>query len=225
MRRKRLIGTSAALITVASGVALLQLSGVPQTAAIPPAHTEVPIPSPSQEWKPSSQIESERRQAAAEEHAAYVEAQRLAAEEAARQEAARQAEAARQEKERQREAAAAAEKKAQDTPAPTKAPTKTTAPAPAPAVPKSSSGDDATRLCIMRKESGGNYRAVSPSGTYHGAYQFSRPTGDATAKRMGRPDLVGTPVSQWSPADQDQAFWTLWAGGAGRSNWPTARGC
>lgn len=84
---------------------------------------------------------------------------------------------------------------------------------------------EATRLCIMRKESGGNYRAVSPNGLYHGAYQFSRPTSDATAKRMGRPDLVGIPASQWSPADQDAAFWTLWDNGRGRSHWPTAKGC
>ena len=77
----------------------------------------------------------------------------------------------------------------------------------------------------MKKESGGNYGIVSSNGLYHGAYQFSRPTGDATAQKMGRPDLVGTPVSSWSRHNQDQAFWTLWNNGAGRGNWPTAAGC
>lgn len=84
---------------------------------------------------------------------------------------------------------------------------------------------EATRKCIVRKESGGNYGIVSSNGMYHGAYQFSRSTGDATARKMGRSDLVGTPVSKWSRAEQDQAFWTLWNHGAGRGNWPTARGC
>ena len=86
-------------------------------------------------------------------------------------------------------------------------------------------GYESTRKCIVNKESGGNYGIVSSNGLYHGAYQFSGPTGDATAQKMGRSDLVGTPVSSWSRYDQDQAFWTLWNHGAGRGNWPTANGC
>ncbi len=91
--------------------------------------------------------------------------------------------------------------------------------------PMYNAGSESTRKCIVAKESGGNYGIVSSNGRYHGAYQFSRPTGDATAQRMGRADLVGTPVSQWSRYEQDMAFWTLWNNGAGRGNWPTAAGC
>jgi murein L,D-transpeptidase YcbB/YkuD len=149
------------------------------------------------------------------EHIAAEEA-RIAAEEARLAEEARQAEAARQAE--QARAAAAA---------------------PAPSSPTNDYGIadsaytgayynpayESTRKCIVKKESGGNYGIVSSNGLYHGAYQFSRPTGDATAQKMGRPDLVGTPVSSWSRYDQDQAFWTLWNNGAGRGNWPTAAGC
>jgi hypothetical protein len=84
---------------------------------------------------------------------------------------------------------------------------------------------ESTRKCIVRRESGGNYGIVSSNGMYYGAYQFSRSTGDATARSMGRGDLVGTPVNQWSRAEQDQAFWTLWNHGAGRGHWGTAPGC
>jgi hypothetical protein len=84
---------------------------------------------------------------------------------------------------------------------------------------------EATRKCIVQKESGGDYGIVSANGRYMGAYQFMQQTANTTAQRMGRPDLVGVPVNQWTRAEQDQAFWTLWNHGAGRSNWPTARGC
>ena len=88
-----------------------------------------------------------------------------------------------------------------------------------------SASSESTRKCIVRKESGGNYGIVSSNGSYHGAYQFSRSTGDVAAQRMGRADLVGTPASRWTRAEQDQAFWTIWNHGAGRHNWPTANGC
>ena len=84
---------------------------------------------------------------------------------------------------------------------------------------------ESTRKCIVRKESGGNYGIVSSNGAYHGAYQFSRSTGDTAAQKMGRGDLVGTPASRWSRAEQDHAFWITWNHGAGRGNWPTANGC
>ena len=155
------------------------------------------------------------------EHIAAEEA-RIAAEEARKAEEARLAEEARQ-----AEAALQAEQ------------ARAAAAAPAPSSPTNDYGIagsaytgayynpayESTRKCIVKKESGGNYGIVSSNGLYHGAYQFSRPTGDATAQKMGRSDLVGTPVSSWSRHDQDQAFWTLWNNGAGRGNWPTAAGC
>jgi hypothetical protein len=83
---------------------------------------------------------------------------------------------------------------------------------------------EATRKCIVKKESGGNYGVVG-AGRYHGAYQFAIGTGNSAATKMGRPDLVGVPASKWTRAEQDEAFWVTWNHGAGRGHWPTARGC
>ncbi|GIU86110.1 MAG: hypothetical protein KatS3mg009_0625 [Acidimicrobiia bacterium] len=58
-------------------------------------------------------------------------------------------------------------------------------------------------VCTRRIESGGNYAAVNPSGTYRGAYQFSRSTWDATARHAGRFDLVGVDPAAAAPHDQD----------------------
>ena len=58
-------------------------------------------------------------------------------------------------------------------------------------------------VCTRRIESGGNYGAVNPSGTYRGAYQFHRNTWDNTARHAGRPDLVGIDPAAASPKDQD----------------------
>ncbi|HSO05494.1 MAG TPA: hypothetical protein VLQ92_13495 [Candidatus Limnocylindrales bacterium] len=82
-----------------------------------------------------------------------------------------------------------------------------------------------TRKCIVRKESGGNYRIASRTGKYRGAYQFNAQLARATAKKMGRRDLAGKPINTWSRFDQDKAFWTVWNHGRGRGHWPTARGC
>ena len=84
---------------------------------------------------------------------------------------------------------------------------------------------EATRQCIVNKESTGNYAVVSSNGMYHGAYQFMLGTSDNAARAMGRADLVGLPASQWNRAEQDEAFYTTWNHGAGRGHWPTAAGC
>ena len=47
------------------------------------------------------------------------------------------------------------------------------------------------------------YAAVNPSGTYRGAYQFSRSTWNNTALRSGRLDLVGVDPAAASVVDQD----------------------
>ena len=47
------------------------------------------------------------------------------------------------------------------------------------------------------------YAAVNPSGTYRGAYQFSRSTWNNAAMRAGRLDLVGVDPAAASVADQD----------------------
>jgi hypothetical protein len=74
--------------------------------------------------------------------------------------------------------------------------------APAAAAP-SGGGQHPFLVCTRRIESGGNYRAVNPSGTYRGAYQFSRSTWNSTAGHAGRNDLVGVDPAAASPADQD----------------------
>ena len=90
------------------------------------------------------------------------------------------------------------------------------------------------RRCIRARESNNEYRAVSPTGKYRGAYQFSpalkrgaawmiqnqlRSThGKETAVRIGR-ELRSTPMNQWAIYWQDRAFWTIWNMGEGRSHW------
>jgi peptidoglycan hydrolase CwlO-like protein len=57
--------------------------------------------------------------------------------------------------------------------------------------------------CVLRAESGGNYAAVSPGGTYMGGFQFSQPTWNEAAQLAGMPQLVNVPPNVASPADQD----------------------
>jgi len=91
------------------------------------------------------------------------------------------------------------------------------------------------RLCVRQRESKHDYRAVSRTGRYRGAYQFSpelavgagwmiqkelRATGTPKrqAIRIGRA-LRSHPMNQWAPFYQDLAFWLVWDGGDGRKHW------
>lgn len=65
-------------------------------------------------------------------------------------------------------------------------------------------------VCTRRIESSGNYRALSPGGTYRGAYQFDRSTWNGTANHAGRFELVGVDPIQASEYDQDDMAWTLY---------------
>ncbi len=67
-------------------------------------------------------------------------------------------------------------------------------------------------------ESGGRYNAVSSTGAYRGAYQFSRQTWNAVAGRH-YPHLRGVDPAAAAPADQDRMARALWAT-AGRGQWP-----
>jgi hypothetical protein len=107
------------------------------------------------------------------------------------------------------------------TPATTAPPTTAPpAPAPAPAAPTppaysgnpgvSPHHDDPFLTCVRRRESGGNYGIVNPSGPYLGAYQFLQSTWNVTAAHAGRADLVGVPANQASPYDQDEMAWSLY---------------
>lgn len=100
---------------------------------------------------------------------------------------------------------------------------------------------NAARVCIRGRESNHRYEAVSSTGKYRGAYQFSpeltvgagwqiqkelRATG--TPKReaiaIGR-ILRAHKMNQWAPYWQEMAFWLVWRKGEGRSHWPTGPGC
>ena len=73
---------------------------------------------------------------------------------------------------------------------------------------------EALRFC----EATGNYGAVSPTGNYRGAYQFSRVTWDWVAG-MYHDQLVGLDPAEMAPAVQDamaQALYDL----RGRGQWP-----
>lgn len=93
---------------------------------------------------------------------------------------------------------------------------------------------DSLRRCIRSRESNDLYNAVSRTGRYRGAYQFSpalavgaawqiqkqlRGThGRTVAIAIGR-TLRSTPMNQWAIYWQDRAFWTIWNNGKGRKHW------
>ena len=76
--------------------------------------------------------------------------------------------------------------------------------------------DDLLRL--RNCESTDNYQAVSPSGTYRGAYQFDQPTWDGVAERHF-PWLVGLDPIDVEPWWQDAMTRALWSE-RGRQPWP-----
>lgn len=78
-------------------------------------------------------------------------------------------------------------------------------------------GDDV--LARLRAcESNGSYSAVSRSGTYRGAYQFSQRTWDNTARTF-KPDHVGVDPAVAGAEIQDLMARALWSLGGSRS-WP-----
>ncbi len=71
---------------------------------------------------------------------------------------------------------------------------------------------------LRRCESGGDYGAVSSSGSYRGAYQFSRSTWNSVASRS-YPHLVGVDPAAAAPADQDAMAMALYRS-SGAGPWP-----
>jgi hypothetical protein len=67
-------------------------------------------------------------------------------------------------------------------------------------------------------ESGGNYGAVNSSGSYRGAYQFSRQTWNAVASGF-LPAYVNMDPAAAPPYIQDAMARVLW-NRSGRSQWP-----
>ena len=65
--------------------------------------------------------------------------------------------------------------------------------------------------CVVQAESGGNYQAVSPDGTYMGAFQFTQATWDLAAQAAGLPYLVGVPPNLATKAEQDTVAVALYS--------------
>lgn len=176
------------------------------------------------EW-PHADIEAAAHQAQIDLYlAAVAQAEREEAErreaEARRQREAAAAEAARRD--------TAAQQPTPSAPAPEADAPPATEPAtePAPAVaaaapaPSGNGGVWAHLTRIRACESHGNYGAVNPSGTFRGAYQFSRSTWNWVASRYA-PHLVGVDPAAASPGDQDQmAYWLYTMPGGGPGHWP-----
>jgi len=86
-------------------------------------------------------------------------------------------------------------------------------------VPVPAGGPTAAQWDAVRKcESTHNYRAISPSGLYRGAYQFSQQTWDWVAG-IHQPHLVGIDPIDAEPAWQDVMAYTLYAM-RGWDQWP-----
>jgi hypothetical protein len=65
--------------------------------------------------------------------------------------------------------------------------------------------------CVVQAESGGNYSAVSPTGQYMGAFQFSQATWNMAAQAAGLSNLVGVAPNLASPAEQDAVAIALYS--------------
>ena len=112
-------------------------------------------------------------------------------------------------------------------PAASRTPTSTTQPAPSAtstaaqgSAASTSSGDPSLPpflQCVLQAESGGNYGAVSPGGTYMGGFQFSQPTWNEAAQLAGMPQLVNVPPNQATPAEQDDLAIALYDADGGQS--------
>lgn len=73
--------------------------------------------------------------------------------------------------------------------------------------------DQAWMACVRAHESdtAGGYSAVSPAGTYRGAYQFDSSTWADAVAAAGYPEYAGTPANLAPPAVQDAAAIALHA--------------
>ena len=76
--------------------------------------------------------------------------------------------------------------------------------------------------CTLDIESDGNYGAVSPGGTYRGAWQFDQSTWDSNSAASGRDDLVGLDPASVAPGDQDEIAHVLYQS---RGNQPWGGRC
>lgn len=167
------------------------------------------------------ELEAARREQAGvvdqlDEQARAMNAKLAEAEQRARAEVAEAAARAATE-----QAAQAATTTPSPSPSPSTVKPNATAPAPKPTAPSAPPNyvgtpgthprhDDPFLTCVRRRESGGNYGAVNPTGQYLGAYQFHQATWNGAANHAGRPELVGVPPNHATPYDQDDLAWSLY---------------
>ena len=81
--------------------------------------------------------------------------------------------------------------------------TSTVAPASAASTSSADPSLPAFLQCVLQAESGGNYAAVSPGGTYMGGFQFSQATWNQAAELAGMLQLINVPPNEATPAEQD----------------------
>lgn len=151
-----------------------------------------------------TQVELESKQSEITGQLAVAVAQQQAAQAAAAAKAVRAAQAA---------AAAAVSSTSATSPSASPNPTSSTQSAPsatsttAQGIATSTSSRDPSLppflQCALRAESGGNYGAVSPGGTYMGGFQFSQATWNDAAELAGMPQLNNVPPNEATPAEQD----------------------
>lgn len=83
------------------------------------------------------------------------------------------------------------------------------------------------RKCILKRESGSNFKAESPIGGGSGAYQFIQSTWDAYVWKVD-PGYVGVRPNKAPPYLQEEMFWVVvnpyakQSGLAGRHHWSAA---
>lgn len=70
-------------------------------------------------------------------------------------------------------------------------------------------GDSATLACIRYHESRNNYRAVSRTGKFRGAYQFHQGYAPTWAKRAGYAEWANMPSDRWPPSVQDAVAYDM----------------
>ncbi len=70
---------------------------------------------------------------------------------------------------------------------------------------------DCFKVCTLRIESNGDYAAISPGGTYRGAWQFDQTTWNGAVARAGHPEWSGRDPAQAPPDVQDAAARQLYS--------------
>jgi DNA gyrase/topoisomerase IV subunit B len=164
---------------------------------------------------------AQQKQAIQKKRLAKMEQEMIAEEKRAKEEAARKEAARKAEEQRQAELAAIAERARKQREAnskPRKYKPKVEQPTQNSNAQEKHSAPGGIAACIRKYESGGNYSAVNSSSGASGAYQFMDATWQSVTGLPGK-------AMNYSPAQQDAAFWKLWNNGAGAHNWVTASMC